>query len=551
MRGERIGQLLVRDGVISEEQLDRAKTDPKGSPLARRLVELGYASERQIASSLAAQMGLPFVDLNDLEIDAAAATLIKDSLARRYKILPIGFEDEALIVAMADPTNVIAVDDLRIATGYEIKPVVTCETELMAAIDRFCAADMMEEVVDSVDEDLGETEVAEESDADDAPIVKLVTLMLTEAARARANDVHVEPEENDIRIRYRIDGVLHEIMRSPKRVQAGVISRLKILAGMDIAQRRVPQDGRFSLTIDKKAYDFRVATLQTIHGEKVVLRLLEKESVLIQLDDLGFSPESLDRFKSSFTKPYGAIFVCGPTGSGKTTTLYAALNVLNALDRNLITVEDPVEYRLASLNQVQINSRAGLTFAEVLRSILRHDPDIIMIGEVRDAETALMAIESALTGHLVLTTLHTNDAPSALTRLTEMEIEPFLISSAVDCVVSQRLARRLCLHCRERYEPAPDLLADIGLAVRPGEQATFYRPRGCRMCSNTGYKGRVGLFETLLVTPTIARLTVDRAGSEELLKAAIGEGMRPLRSDGFEKIKRGMTSIEEILRVTL
>ncbi|MCL5292287.1 MAG: GspE/PulE family protein, partial [Actinobacteria bacterium] len=377
-----------------------------------------------------------------------------------------------------------------------------------------------------------------------------VNLLLTQAVRDRANDVHIEPQEKDVKIRFRIDGVLHEIMRSPKKIQPGMTSRVKIMANMDIAQRRTPQDGRFGLTVDGKAIDFRVATIPTIHGEKIVLRLLQRESVMLNLDDLGFAAGTLEFFKSSLSRPYGAILVTGPTGSGKTTTLYAALNILNSIERNVITVEDPVEYRLASLSQVQVNTRTGLTFAAALRSILRHDPDIVMIGEIRDGETALIAIESALTGHLVLTTLHTNDAPSAITRITEMGVEPFLISSAVDCIVGQRLARRLCVHCRQPHEPDPDVVAEANLPTLDLPEK-FYRAKGCKMCGETGYRGRVGLYEVLLMNEEIERLTVERASSEDIYRAATKAGMRSLKLDGFEKVKQGITSLEELMRVTI
>jgi len=429
--------------------------------------------------------------------------------------------------------------------------VVCTESDLRSAIGRYARIDKtVEQVVESVvEDDQIASVVGEEKEAEEAPIVKLVNLLITEAVRDSANDIHIEPQENDLRIRYRIDGVLHEVMRAPKQVQPGMTARLKILSGIDIAERRVPQDGRFGLTIDNKAIDFRVATLPTIHGEKVVLRLLEKESIMMSLDDIGFLEEPLRLFKSSFTRPYGAILVTGPTGSGKTTTLYGALNILNIPEKNIITVEDPVEYRLQGVNQVQVNAKAGLTFASGLRSILRNDPDIVMIGEIRDEETARIAIESALTGHLVLSTLHTNDAPSAVTRLTEMGIEPFLTSSAVDCVVGQRLARKLCVHCKEKYTPNEQILKEIGLDPEKDKIPELYRAKGCSKCNETGYKGRIGVFEVMVISEAIERLTVERATSDDLLKVAIKEGMRTLRQDGLEKALKGITSIEEIMRV--
>lgn len=549
----RLGLMLLEAGLITEEQLKSALESQNGRSLGRVLVDLGFVSESDIAHTLADKMHLQFVDLSATDIDPHAVTTVSEDISHKYNLLPIGFEDNRLIVAMSDPANIFAIDDLRIVTGREVQPVVATESDLNSALNKLTEMDKsVEQIVDSATEEdtVVETgEEAEEEEADNAPIVKLVNLIITEGARERAGDIHIEPQEKDVRIRFRIDGVLHEIMRSPKKVQNGLVSRVKILAGMDIAERRVPQDGRFGVTIDKRSIDFRVATLPTIHGEKVVLRLLEKENVLISLDELGFLPQTLGQFKSSFSKPYGAILVTGPTGSGKTTTLYGALAILNVPEKNLITVEDPVEYRLAGLNQVQVNVRAGMTFAAGLRSILRHDPDIVMIGEIRDQETALIAVESALTGHLVLSTLHTNSAAAGLTRLTEMGIEPFLISSAVDCIVAQRLARRLCRECRQEYTPSVESLEKAGFPLQGKAAPKLYKAGGCKKCNNTGYKGRVGVYEALLVSDTIERLTVERATSDVIHKVAVEEGMITMRGDGLEKVRQGMTSIEEIMRV--
>jgi type IV pilus assembly protein PilB len=551
---KRLGKILVEAGVVSEEEIQEALESQNGRSLVRTLVELGYAKEEDIAKAIAEATGLPYVKLSDYEVDPAATALIPEEMARRYSMIPIKIEGGNLIVAMADPSNVFAVDDLRIITGYEIKPVVATESEINNVINQFSRMDQdVEAMIESVEGEEVEAasiEVEEEVEDEDAPIVKLVNYVLTEAVRSRAADVHIEPQEDDLRVRYRIDGVLHEVMRSPKKIQLGMITRLKIMANMDIAERRLPQDGRFSLIVDGRPIDFRVASLPTIHGEKIVLRLLEKESIMMTLEQLGFSEETLKRFKSSLSKPYGAIFVTGPTGSGKTTTLYAALNILNSIEKNIITVEDPVEYRLSGVAQVQVNPKAGLTFAAALRSILRNDPDIVMIGEIRDQETALIAIESALTGHLVLSTLHTNDAPSAITRLTEMGLETFLISSAVDCIVCQRLARLLCPKCKEPYTPSLEALQRVGFPLGEGEEIpTLYRPKGCDYCSQTGYRGRTGVFEVMLMSEEIERLTVERASTEEIKKVAISEGMRTLREEGLLKVKAGITSIEEIMRV--
>jgi type IV pilus assembly protein PilB len=385
---------------------------------------------------------------------------------------------------------------------------------------------------------------------EEAPIVKMVNLLISQAIAERASDIHIEPGDRDIRIRNRVDGVLHEVMRSPKNIHAGLISRLKVMADINIAERRIPQDGRVGLTVSGKTIDLRVAVLPTVYGEKVVVRILDKGAVLLKLEDLGFLQGSFKRYEGAFTKPYGAILVSGPTGSGKSTTLYATLNILNSADKNIITVEDPVEYRLPGINQMQMNPRAGLTFASALRSILRADPDIMLVGEVRDRETALIAVEAALTGHLVLSSLHTNDAPSALPRLIEMGVEPYLVASAIDCVVAQRLARQLCIRCKQAYEPERAELESVGFPQDQWDEVTeLFRPHGCQACARTGYRGRIGLYEVLRMNEEIERLIVDRASSDEIRRAARRDGMVTLRQDGLEKIRSGITSIEEVLRV--
>ncbi len=381
--------------------------------------------------------------------------------------------------------------------------------------------------------------------------MKLANSIITRGVRERASDIHIEPQEKDLRVRYRIDGVLQEVMRSPKSIQPGLISRFKIMAGLDIAERRKPQDGHCSLTVSGKIYDFRVATLPTIYGERVVLRILAKESILFDLDKLGFLPDSLEKFRNAYTKPYGAILITGPTGSGKSTTLYATLNVLNTPEKNIVTIEDPVEYRLPGINQVQVNPKIGFTFARGLRAILRTSPDIVMVGEIRDRETAEIAIEAALTGHLVFSTLHTNDAPSAISRLIEMGIEPFLVASAIDCVQAQRLARRLCAECKEPYKTSKKALEEIGFPLEDDEIPPLYRSKGCPKCNGTGYKGRIGVYEVMSVSETIERLAVEKATAEQIKKVALEEGMRTLRMDGFEKVRMGITSIEEVLRVVV
>ncbi|MGQ9476282.1 MAG: type IV-A pilus assembly ATPase PilB [Actinomycetota bacterium] len=550
---ERLGQILVKNRVITEKQLQQAleRQRETGEPLGRILVDMRMVSEGALTSILARQIGLRYVDLANYDVDLSACSLVDAEMARRYTLIPIGYEGEKLLVAMADPTNVFALDDVRIMTGMDVEPVVATKEDIISAINRYCRS--------GADLDLGTEELAERAseeaeeaaDAEDAPIVKYVNLLISEAVADRASDVHIEPMENDVRIRFRIDGVLHEIRRNPKQIHPGVVARIKVMADMNIAEKRLPQDGRTSVEVMGKPVDLRVASLPTIHGEKIVLRILDKSASLMSLEELGFSEDTLEIYQRSFNKPYGTILVTGPTGSGKTTTLYATLNVLNTIKKNIITVEDPVEYRLPLINQVQVHYKAGLTFAAALRSILRCDPDIVMIGEIRDPESAQIAIESALTGHLVLSTLHTNDAPSALTRLLEMGIEPFLIASAVDCVSSQRLARRLCERCKEPYEPDEEYLEKIGFRWEDGDERVLFRPRGCPACNNTGFRGRVGIFEVMEVTENIEHLVARNAPHVEIAEMARSEGMRTLREEGFIKVRQGITSLDEVLRVIM
>ena len=547
-----MGQILIKNRIITEEQLQHAleRQNETGESLGRVLIDLKMVSEGALTSILARQIGLKYVDLANFDVDISASSLVDAEVARRYTLIPVGFDGDRLMVAMADPTNVFALDDIRIMTGMVIEPLVATKEDIVAAINRYCRSDT--DVDLSTDEMIEEqTERGEEADAEDAPIVKYVNLLISEAVTDRASDVHIEPMESDVRVRFRIDGVLHEIRRNPKQIHSGVVARIKVMADMNIAEKRVPQDGRASVDIRGKAIDLRVASLPTIHGEKMVLRILDKSASLMSLEELGFSEDILDSYSRSFHKAYGTIMVTGPTGSGKTTTLYATLNVLNTIRKNIITVEDPVEYRLPLINQVQVHYKAGLTFSAALRSILRCDPDIVMIGEIRDPESAQIAIESALTGHLVLSTLHTNDAPSALTRLLEMGIEPFLIASAVDCVSSQRLTRTLCSRCKEAYEPDEEFLAKVGFKWDDGQEKVLYRPGRCPACNNTGFKGRVGIYEVLEVTENIEHLVARNAPHVEIAEMARSEGMRTMREEGFVKVKEGVTSIEEVLRVIM
>jgi type IV pilus assembly protein PilB len=549
-----LGALLIDEGLLTDAQLDAALAEQgrSGKPLGRLLIESGNISEAELVRTLARQVGLEFVDLSDRVADPSVSSLVSENLARRYQAIPIGWEDGKLIVAMADPSNVFAVDDIRAIAGAEVRTVVATASQINDTIEKFFRVDAdVDAVVQAAREESGDEDLASVTElVEDAPIVKFVNMLVTQAVGDRASDIHVEPAEHDLRIRFRIDGVLHEMMRSPRSIQAGVISRLKVMADINIAERRIPQDGRISMKVGGRGIDLRVATLPTVYGEKVVMRILDKGQAVLRLEELGFLPETEERFESAYRRPYGAILVTGPTGSGKSTTLYATLNTLNQPDRNIITVEDPVEYRLPGINQVQINPKAGLTFASALRSILRSDPDIVLVGEIRDRETATIAVEAALTGHLVLSTLHTNDASSTPTRLVEMGVEPFLVASALDCIVAQRLARRLCPKCRQAYQPSPtELIAAGWQEDELDDLPELFRPIGCQACGKTGFYGRFALHEVLLVSEDIERLIVDRGHSEDIKKVATAQGMLTLRQAGLVQVRAGMTSVEEILRV--
>jgi type IV pilus assembly protein PilB len=556
--GTPLGALLIDEGLLTEAQLDAALTEQtrSGKPLGRLLIEQGTISEAELVRTLARQVGLEFVDLNDFTIDGSVASLVSESLARRYQAIPIGWEDGKLVVAMADPSNVFAVDDIRALAGAEVRTVVATASQIIETIEKFYRVDgEVDELMQAATEDVDEDEdlFALSEVVEDAPIVKFVNLLVNQAVNDRASDIHVEPTENELRIRFRIDGVLHEVMKSPRSIQAGVISRLKVMADINIAERRVPQDGRITMKAGGRSIDLRVATLPTVYGEKVVMRILDKGQAVLKLEDLGFLPEAHTRFEQSYRKPYGTILVTGPTGSGKSTTLYATLNMLNEPSRNIITVEDPVEYRLPGINQVQINPKAGLTFAGALRSILRADPDIVLVGEIRDRETAVIGIEAALTGHLVLSTLHTNDASSTPMRLVEMGVEPFLVTSALDCVVAQRLARRLCDKCKEPYQPTEAELVEAGWPMDDigDEWPTLQRAVGCPACGRTGYRGRFGVHEVMVLTEEIERLIIERRSTEDIQKVALMQGMICLRDDGLRKVGMGQTSLEEVFRVVV
>jgi type IV pilus assembly protein PilB len=554
---ESIGGVLVRLGYLTQAELEAAlaRQHADGRPIGDLLVSEGRITRDQLGRAMAYRAGVDFYTLAD-GVDPAVAQLMDERNARRYSAVPVRRDpDGTLVVAMADPANVFAVDDIRILLKSEVRPVLALPDDIRELLTHAGAieevvADILEESGEEEDERREETDIA--LAVDDAPVVRLVNSIISRAVDERASDIHFEPQGGEMVVRYRVDGVLRQVTKIPQRMATGVVSRLKIMSDLDIAERRVPQDGRVGLNVGGRSLDMRVASLPTVYGEKVVMRVLDKSNVLMKMSELGFTSDTLARFDACYRRPYGAVLVTGPTGSGKSTTLYAALNQVNSPEKNIITVEDPVEYRLPGVNQVQVNTKAGLTFAAGLRSILRCDPDIVMIGEVRDRETAQIAIESALTGHLVLATLHTNDSAGGLTRLAEMGVEPFLSASAVVGILAQRLARRLCPHCREPISVPHDVLRETaGVSSLPRtlpDPAPVFRPAGCPRCGGTGYRGRLGVFEVLTMSEEIERLTVAGASSEEIRRQARREGMRTMREDGLLKVLSGHTSLEELAR---
>ncbi len=562
-RIEPIGELLLAQGLVTPEQLTQALEIQRqsGGRLGRILVEMEAVSEAQLARSLAQQWGLPFTGLPDPEIDPKVARLIPTYLAQRHGVVAIERKHNRLVVAMSDPSNVVAIDDIRLLTGLDVEIVIASTDDLARAQARLygITADVEEILKQAAP---AEPEIAQDiapaeemtlerlrTIGEEAPIVRVVNQILTQAIRAGASDIHLEPHRRELKVRVRIDGVLHDIMSPPKQVQAALVSRVKILANMDIAERRLPQDGHIHLRAEGKEFDLRVSTLPTVLGEKVVVRILDQSSVRVSLNRIGMPADLLGAWEGLVSKPYGMIVVTGPTGSGKTTTLYTSLQRINTPERNVVSVEDPVEYQIPRVNQVQVNVRAGLTFAKGLRSILRQDPDIVLVGEIRDRETAEIAIQASMTGHLVLTTLHTNDAPGAVTRLHDMGIEPFLITSAVIGVLAQRLVRVVCHHCKEAYSPPLDALRRLGLDPDEQKGVRLYRGRGCDFCRHTGYKGRLGVFELMVMNDRLRDLVINSASVDDLREAAQRDGMRTLRQDGVQKVLEGITTIEELLRV--
>jgi type IV pilus assembly protein PilB len=559
--GGRIGDILIAEGKITQEQLDEAlllqREDRR--EIGQILLSLGYVSKVDLARGLALRLRLEYVELTERDVDRAAASLVDQKVLRKHGVLPLRVEGGRLVVAMSDPTNFFTLEDLKMISGYPVTPVVAVDDEIrrvqnkVFAVGEGIAEILREAADDSVSlEEIGEIELGD-GEADNAPIVRLVGSILQQAVAEGVSDIHVEPRARELTVRMRVDGVLREVMSVPPRLQSGVVARLKILANLNIAERRLPQDGRFSVRLGGQKVDLRVATLPTVFGEKVVLRLLDTSSVDVNLTSLGFAPEMLERYEEVFRRPYGTVLVTGPTGSGKSTTLYATLDELNSPEKNIITVEDPVEYRMVGVNQIQVNPKIGLTFASGLRSILRSDPDVVMIGEIRDRETAKISVEAALTGHLVLATLHTNDAPAAVTRLTDMGVEPFLTSSAVDCVIAQRLARRLCERCKRPAEVDEETLSRLEFPFErfSGGDLDFREAVGCERCGGLGYRGRVGIYEMMVVGEEIGDLILQRASADEVRRAAEEGGMIPLRQDGLLKAARGVTTIEEVLRTVV
>jgi type IV pilus assembly protein PilB len=569
---QRLGDLLVKEKIITPEQLEQANKVQKEQScrLGSALVKLGFLTDEDVTNFLSRQYGVPAINLSYFEIDPAVVKLIPFETAKRYQILPLSRVGASLTIAMVDPTNVFAMDDIKFMTGFNIEPVVASESSILAGIDKAYSAtkeEDLETVMQSMSEmgdedvELNEQNQQEvglselEKAADEAPVVKLVNVVLGDAVKRGASDIHIEPYEKEFRVRFRIDGVLQSIMSPPMKLKDAITSRLKIMSKLDISEKRLPQDGRIMLKMNiggrKKQLDFRVSTLPVLWGEKIVLRLLDKENLRLDMTKLGFEPESLVKFEKAILKPYGMVLVTGPTGSGKTNTLYSSISTLNKPDTNIMTAEDPVEFQLAGVNQVQMKEQIGLNFAAALRSFLRQDPNIILVGEIRDFETAEIAIKAALTGHLVLSTLHTNGAPETITRLMNMGIEPFLVATSVHLICAQRLIRRICKDCSEPVEVPTQTLIENGFTPEEAKTVKIHKGKGCGICNNTGYKGRAGLYEVMEVDDEIRELVLVGASAVELKKKAIERGMITLRRSGLIKVAAGITTLEEVARETI
>ncbi len=561
----RLGELLVKEQLITPLQLRRAVDSQRGSGgrLGHELTKLGYIDENELTSFLSKQYGVPSVNLSDIELDPDVLKLLPKEVVTRHQVVPVNRSGSTLIVAMADPSNIFAIDDIKFITKFHIEVVVASEQAIADAIEQYYTSNVsFDEVMMDFDADDEEFDFEQDEEEDinvldleksagDAPVVKLVNLILLDAIRKNASDIHVEPYEKSMRIRYRIDGVLYEVMKPPLKLKNAIISRFKIMSNLDIAERRLPQDGRIKMKLGRgKEMDFRVSVLPVLWGEKIVLRLLDKSNLQLDMTKLGFESKVLAQYKEMIAKPFGMILITGPTGSGKTTTLYSTLSELNKTTTNICTAEDPVEFNLFGINQVQMHDDIGLNFASSLRSFLRQDPDIIMVGEIRDFETAEIAVKAALTGHLVLSTLHTNDAPSSVSRMLNMGIEPFLVASSVNLIGAQRLARKICKDCREPIDVPRQVLIDLGVPAEQLDDYQVYRGKGCGTCNNTGYKGRIGLYEIMFFNDEIGEFVLNGASTLELKREAIRQGMKTLRMSGIQKIGEGMTSVEEVVRVT-
>jgi len=571
MSGTRLGDLMVKESLISQVQLSQALESQKknGGRLGSCLVKLGFVSDEDVTTFLSRQYGVPSINLTYFEVDPDVVRLVPEDTARRYEVVPLSRVGSSLTIAMVDPTNVFAMDDIKFMTGFNVEPVVASEGAIREAIDKFYSqaqgdalSKFMEEVTDDegdvLELEAGETELSAdelERAAGDAPVVKLVNIILREALGRGASDIHMEPYEKEYRVRYRIDGILHTVMNPPMKMKDAIISRMKIMSKLDIAEKRLPQDGRIMLRLQqngkKKTLDFRVSVLPTMWGEKVVLRLLDKENLRLDMTKLGFEQDSLDKFEKAILKPYGMVLVTGPTGSGKTNTLYSSIARLNSPDTNILTAEDPVEFNIMGINQVQMKEQIGLNFAAALRSFLRQDPNIILVGEIRDFETAEVAIKAALTGHLVLSTLHTNDAPSTISRLMNMGIEPFLVATSVHLICAQRLVRRVCANCKEENQTPAQALLDAGYTTEEAKSVKVMKGKGCEKCSGSGYKGRVGLYEVLEINDELRELILVGASALELKKKAMENGMISLRRSGLIKVSEGQTTLEEVMRETV
>ena len=559
----RLGELLLRANLITRDQLEQAIAQQKvdGGHLGTILTKLRLVKEEDVCRCLGAQYGIPYIDLDTQTITPEVIQLIHPGIVQKHLVIPVARAGTTLTMAMADPTNVFAVDDIKFMTGLKIELLVATESAIRRAIDRYYdSSETLQNVMASI-EDAGMEVMEEQEDGnpnisdlrqavEEAPVVKLVNLILAEAIKKGTSDIHAEPYEKVFRVRFRIDGVLYEVMTPPMSLKNAIVSRMKIMADLDISERRLPQDGRMKVKYKGREVDFRVSTLPTLFGEKVVMRLLDKSNLKLDMSTLGFAPKALADFEEAIRAPYWMILVTGPTGSGKTTTLYSALDRLNQPETNIMTAEDPVEFNIKGINQVQIRENIGLNFAAALRSFLRQDPDVIMVGEIRDHETAEIAVKAALTGHLVLSTLHTNDAPSAVTRLLNMGIEPFLVASSVILILAQRLLRRICTHCRAPVMVPPQALVDIGLTSEEVASTTCYKGNGCDACSGTGYKGRIAIYEVMTLSPELRDLVLSGASALEIKRGARQQGMRTLRMSGLEKLQEGITTVEEVVRVT-